>query len=80
MEISGKFNLVTPHRHTRTVGQKGCAVGCERFTTLALTALKAAIDAGYDNFEHLQQDADLAALREHPDFKTLLPGDDSAKR
>ena len=52
----------------------------ERFTTLALTALKAALDAGFDNFEHLQQDADLAALREHPDFKTLLPGDDSAKR
>ena len=52
----------------------------ERFTTIALTALKAALDAGFDNFEHLQQDADLAALREHPDFKTLLPGDDSAKR
>jgi hypothetical protein len=41
-----------------------------RFTALALTA---AIAAGYDNFEHMQQDSDLAALREHPDYKALLP-------
>jgi hypothetical protein len=52
----------------------------DRFVTLALTALKAAVEAGFDNFEHLQQDPDLAALREHPDYKALLPGVDSTKR
>ena len=45
----------------------------ERFTALALTALKAALAAGYDNFDHMQQDTDLAALHELPEFKALLP-------
>ncbi|NQV25372.1 MAG: tetratricopeptide repeat protein [Rhodopirellula sp.] len=45
----------------------------ERFTALALTALKAAIEVGFDNFDHMQQDADLAALHDLPEFKALLP-------
>ncbi|MGZ0173471.1 MAG: protein kinase domain-containing protein [Planctomycetales bacterium] len=47
----------------------------DRFVTLALTALKAAVEAGFDDFEHLQQDADLSALHGLPEFKALLPQD-----
>lgn len=39
----------------------------------ALTALKAAIAAGWKDFEHLQQDPDLSALHPLPEFKALLP-------
>jgi hypothetical protein len=39
----------------------------------ALTALKAAIAAGWKDFEHIQQDPDLSALHPLPEFKVLLP-------
>jgi hypothetical protein len=45
----------------------------DRYVVSALAALKAAIEAGYGKFEHMQQDSDLAALHPLPEFKALIP-------
>jgi hypothetical protein len=45
------------------------------FIDLALTCLKEAIAAGYDDFELMRQDTDLSALHDLPEFKALLPQD-----
>ena len=39
---------------------------------LAMAWLHKAVEAGYDNVEHMKPDADLNALRERDDFKKLL--------
>ena len=39
---------------------------------LSLACLKEAVAAGYDDFEHMQQDSDLTPLRELPEFPALL--------
>ena len=39
----------------------------------ALATLREAIAAGYENFSHLQQDPDLAPLRDLPEYQALLP-------
>ena len=39
---------------------------------LAMAWLQKAVEAGYDNVEHMKTDADLNALRERDDFKKLL--------
>jgi tetratricopeptide (TPR) repeat protein len=43
----------------------------------ALATLREAIDAGWDDFEHLRQDEDLALLRELPEFQAVLPVEES---
>jgi tetratricopeptide (TPR) repeat protein len=42
------------------------------YIALALASLRESIDAGYDDFEQLQQDPDFAALRELPEFDELI--------
>lgn len=37
----------------------------------ASTTLRKAVDLGYRDFKHLEEDPDLANLRAHPDFRTL---------
>ena len=44
----------------------------QKWLDLALTCLKEAVTAGYDNFEHFEQDTDLTPLRQLPEFQTLL--------
>lgn len=39
----------------------------------ALEALKLSVEAGYTNFEGMRTDPDLAALRDLPEFRALLP-------
>lgn len=39
----------------------------------ALNALRRAVDSGWDNFELMRTDSDLAVLREHPEFLELFP-------
>lgn len=39
---------------------------------LALDALRQAIKRGYDDFEHLERDGDLQALRQSPQFRQFL--------
>jgi WD40 repeat protein len=41
------------------------------YSTLALDALKLAIAAGWVDLSHMRQDPDLAALREHAEFKAI---------
>jgi hypothetical protein len=38
----------------------------------AIEALKAAVAAGWENFDHMAKDSDLTVLRKHPDFEALL--------
>ena len=45
----------------------------------ALATLREAIAAGWKDFAHMQKDPDLAALRDLPEFKALLPGSESKK-
>ncbi|MFM9962961.1 MAG: TPR end-of-group domain-containing protein, partial [Planctomycetaceae bacterium] len=44
----------------------------QKHLDLSLACLKEAVAAGYDNFEHIQQDSDLTPLRELPEFQALL--------
>lgn len=41
----------------------------------ALATLKLAVEKGWKDFTHMQQDRDLAPLRELPEFKALIPVD-----
>jgi hypothetical protein len=45
----------------------------EGYIELALACLRESIVAGYSDFEHMQQDPDLAVLRGLPEFEGLLP-------
>jgi hypothetical protein len=38
----------------------------------ALRALRRALDAGYGDWDRLAEDADLAPLRDRPEFRALL--------
>ncbi|MEM7205384.1 MAG: hypothetical protein AAF628_34330 [Planctomycetota bacterium] len=38
----------------------------------ALTALRAAVEAGFRQVDHMSQDTDLASLREEPAFAAIL--------
>ncbi len=44
----------------------------DKLLALSLACLKEAIFAGYDNFSHIREDADLTPLRGRPEFETLL--------
>jgi hypothetical protein len=44
----------------------------KKYLDLSLAALKESLAAGYDNFDHLQKDADLDPLRELPEFQALI--------
>ena len=37
-----------------------------------IAALRTAIERGYDEWEHLANDEDLVALREHPEYRALI--------
>jgi tetratricopeptide (TPR) repeat protein len=50
------------------------AVERQRCLTYALETLREAIAAGWDDFEHMQQNSDLAPLRELPEFQELIEG------
>ena len=45
----------------------------KKFIDLALACLKEAIAAGFDSFDHMQQDSDLTPLHDLPEFQQLLP-------
>jgi len=38
----------------------------------AVSALRRALECGYTDFDHLESDGDLAALRDHPEYLELL--------
>ncbi|MFM7107242.1 MAG: tetratricopeptide repeat protein [Planctomycetaceae bacterium] len=41
----------------------------------AIDSLSRAILLGYDDLSHMEADADLESLRDHPDFRALVDGD-----
>lgn len=49
-----------------------CSLALIRRKAQALKALERAIELGYDDDEWMQNDPDLAGLRDHPSFKKLL--------
>jgi tetratricopeptide (TPR) repeat protein len=52
----------------------------KKFTDLSLACLREALAAGFNNFEHMKQDPDLAALQDLPEFQKLFPGKSAGDR
>ena len=49
-----------------------CSLALSRRNSDALRSLRNAIDLGYRDFDWMQQDPDLEALKAHPEFLSLL--------
>ena len=49
-----------------------CSLALSRRKSEALRSLRNAIDLGYRDFDWMQQDPDLEALKAHPEFLSLL--------
>ena len=49
-----------------------CSLALSRRKSAALRSLRNAIDLGYRDFDWMQQDPDLEALKAHPEFLALL--------
>ncbi len=49
-----------------------CSLALSKRNTDALRELRQAVALGYRDFDWMQQDPDLEALKNHPDFQTLL--------
>jgi tetratricopeptide (TPR) repeat protein len=49
-----------------------CSLALSKRKTDALRELQRAVKLGYRDFDWMQQDPDLEALKHHPDFKALL--------
>lgn len=62
-----------PEKAPELADQQKAAV--EKHAAAAIKALKAAIAAGWDDFQHMREDPDLVVLHERDDFKALLPAD-----
>jgi len=54
-----------------------CTYGVLGRKGLALEMLHRAKDCGYSNWDWVREDPDLLSLRDHPEFKTLLPPESS---
>jgi tetratricopeptide (TPR) repeat protein len=52
---------------------QGEAAESQKYIDLTMDCLKEAIATGFNDFDHLQQDSDLAALRGLPEFQSLIP-------
>ena len=49
-----------------------CSLALSKRKTDALRSLRQAVQLGYRDFDWMQQDPDLEALKTHPEFLTLL--------
>jgi tetratricopeptide (TPR) repeat protein len=49
-----------------------CSLALSKRKTDALRELREAVQLGYRDFDWMQQDPDLEALKQHPDFRALL--------
>ena len=49
-----------------------CSLALAKRKMDALRSLRQAVDLGYRDFDWMEQDTDLDALKSHPDFLTLL--------
>jgi len=50
-----------------------CSLALTRRRAEALRELRRALALGYDDFRWMQQDPDLASLRDDPEFRALFP-------
>ncbi|HVS53844.1 MAG TPA: hypothetical protein VHD62_15925 [Opitutaceae bacterium] len=49
-----------------------CSLALSKRKSAALDALRQAVELGYRDFDWMQQDPDLEALKKHPQFQALL--------
>jgi tetratricopeptide (TPR) repeat protein len=49
-----------------------CSLALVKRNTAALDELRRAVELGYRDFDWMQQDPDLEALKKHPGFRSLL--------
>ena len=49
-----------------------CSLALSKRKSDALRALQRAVKLGYTDFDWMQQDPDLEALKQHPEFQSLL--------
>ena len=49
-----------------------CSLALSKRKTDALRELRQAVKLGYTDFDWMQQDPDLEALKQHPEFQSLL--------
>lgn len=49
-----------------------CSYSLAGYTKKAIEALKGAVEAGWDNYDHINKDTDLNSIREDPEFKVLM--------
>ena len=49
-----------------------CSLALSKRKSDALRALRSAVQLGYRDFDWMQQDPDLEALKQHPEFQALL--------
>lgn len=49
-----------------------CSLALSKRKSAALDELKHAVQLGYSDFDWMQQDPDLEALKNHPEFQALL--------
>ena len=71
MRIRGHQNSIVVEGSIESPAADGDRLAKEQ-ADLAMAWLHKAVEAGYDNVEHMKTDADLNALRERDDFKKLL--------
>jgi tetratricopeptide (TPR) repeat protein len=49
-----------------------CSLALSKRKTAALRSLRQAVELGYRDLDWMEQDPDLEALKNHPEFRTLL--------
>lgn len=82
-EAAREFGLADPENinnlynsaciYALCVAQADDAAQKSEWRSVAIASLQKCVDAGYDDFENLRDDTDLAVLRNAPEFKNLFP-------
>ena len=70
--LSEKLKEVLPKARAAAHYNLACAHALQGQPSVAMTELRAALDAGFSNKQALNQDPDLNALRQLPEFRELL--------
>lgn len=71
LEIDRRLAAALPHDSVVQYNL-ACSLACNGLATDAVAALRRAFERGYDDFEHLDLDQDLEALRTDPRYVALL--------
>ncbi len=71
LEVDRKLAQLLPHDDVVQYNL-ACSLARNNLPADAIAALRRAFEHGYDDFEHLELDADLAPLRSDPQYVALL--------